>query len=404
MKGFVGKHLKIKNIWEIAGFSDHSTEPVSMLYTGANINRSYFARILFGDRYKEKNVGALWPWQFLNLIERKKKSLAFVIAEMNQKPASRLFPRSAFFIPDWLNGEVDLESGLSCYLNRNNTIRSNMRKVRKAGFTYEIHKSETYLSFFYEKLYLPFISARHNEAACIRDFSDMKSEIEHGQLIFIKQGAEIVAGELISYRKGTPELKWMGILNGNLEHMKHGAITALYYFGLQYLRENGHRKVLLGCSRPFFSDGVLKYKRINWGAKVCDYDTRGVWFKPIVLNSVSRQFLLTNPFNTILGDKKKGIVFAEYEQLKSRTFLEKLKKQYLIDDISGLELFVFGMDSRRTVHEMFSANLLDGIRIRDADTLFWCRHQKPGKVKSAKGKIFPKCLSIRKEIMKRLSP
>lgn len=372
VKRVLRKHLKIKNIWEITGRSHDSTQPFSIIYAGNTVNEKYFARIIFGEHYRAKHVGDLWFWQFFDMICQQKK-LAFVIVEMNHNKARRLFPGHSFFIPNWLNGTVDLENGFTCCLNRNRTIKYNMRKILQCGFTYEICNSETNLGLFYEKMYLPFISIRHDELACIRTYGDMKTELNTGDILFIKMGEKVVAGVMISYRKEIPELKWLGVLDGNLEYMKNGIVSGLFYYGMKYLREKGHREVLLGYSRPFFSDGALKYKRINWDMKICDHDAMGVWFKPIILNNGSRQFLLNTPFNAILGKEKKGIIFAEYEQLKSSCFLEKLKKQYLFDGISGLEVFLFGMNGDQNVNNLFSYKPLNGIEIKNAERLF---HEK----------------------------
>jgi glyoxylase-like metal-dependent hydrolase (beta-lactamase superfamily II) len=94
-----------------------------------------------------------------------------------------------------------------------------------------------------------------------------------------------------------------GVAEDGLESVKDGAAFALDYYLAKYAHSQGCSYVDFGHSRPFLSDGTLKYK-LNWHMEVLpDDDSMGVFavatpgHTPQALN-----FLKANPhFHLIKG-------------------------------------------------------------------------------------------------------
>ena len=72
----------------------------------------------------------------------------------------------------------------------------------------------------------------------------MKKSFESGELLQIKEGQEIVAGVIIDYKvmDEMPRITILGVLRGDFNYVKRGAIIALYYYTIQYLKEGNHKK------------------------------------------------------------------------------------------------------------------------------------------------------------------
>jgi hypothetical protein len=58
-----------------------------------------------------------------------------------------------------------------------------------------------------------------------------------------------------------------GVLDADEQHVRHGAQTAMYVSMLRHAKQQKVQFLDFGHSRPFFNDGVYRYKR-SWGASV----------------------------------------------------------------------------------------------------------------------------------------
>jgi lipid II:glycine glycyltransferase (peptidoglycan interpeptide bridge formation enzyme) len=147
-------------------------------------------------------------------------------------------------------------------------------------------------------MHLPYISKRHGDSAIKMSYVDMKKSFENGELLQIKEGRNIVAGVIIDYKimNDMPRITILGVLRGEFKYVKRGALIALYYYTIRYLKDKNHRKFNLGFTRPFFSDGVLQYK-LNWGAKiVCKTSNAAFLLSVVSKKKCLKGFLSRNPF------------------------------------------------------------------------------------------------------------
>jgi hypothetical protein len=177
------------------------------------------------------------------------------------------------------------------------TLKNNLRKIRRGNFRYSTTKDPADFHFFYYKMHLPYISKRHTDAAFKMSYKEMKASFENGELLQIKEGQKIVAGVIIDYKmmNGIPRITKLGVLKGDFKYVKRGALIALYYYTIQYLKERNHERFSLGSTRPFFSDGVLQHK-LNWGAKIVCESSNAILLSLLSRNKRLHRFLSSNPF------------------------------------------------------------------------------------------------------------
>jgi hypothetical protein len=70
---------------------------------------------------------------------------------------------------------------------------------------------------------------------------NLKGLFSHGELILVKKDGEYITGELLVFEDNTVHAKAIGVKDGNIDYLKSGAVAALYYHEILYLKENGYR-------------------------------------------------------------------------------------------------------------------------------------------------------------------
>jgi hypothetical protein len=92
-----------------------------------------------------------------------------------------------------------------------------------------------------------------------------------------------------------PKLWSYGVRDGDPVHTQEGALGALYYFSMEYLREKGYDMLHFGGSRAFLRDGVLQFKRKR-GMQLVGLPKRGFQIRPLGGITESKDFFIRNPF------------------------------------------------------------------------------------------------------------
>jgi hypothetical protein len=183
-------------------------------------------------------------------------------------------------------------------------------------------------------MHIPYVSSRHGEAAFRIEYDKLKKNFDNGELLQVADGTRVVAAVLIDYKfmRTMPRMTRLGVLNGDLTYVKKGAINALYFYTMQYLKEGGHKQVSLGSTRPFLNDGILRYK-LNWGARIVCDSRHAFLLALFSQNKCLKSYLLQNPF--IVNDRKKLIL------VKCRDENADVCQDVLLDDnkirMCGLE-------------------------------------------------------------------
>ena len=233
-----------------------------------------------------------------------------------------------------VHGVIDLCCDIGLQSISKRTLKSNLRKIERVNFRYSLTKDPVDFHFFYYNMHLPYISKRHGDSAFKISYEKMKKSFENGELLQIKEGQEIVAAVIIDYKvmNGIPRTTKLGVLRGDFNYVKRGAIIALYYYTIQYLKEGNHKKISFGLTRPFFSDGVLQYK-LNWGAKIVCETSNGFLLSLLSKKKCLKSFLSCNPF-----------IFKDRNSLTLATFSDHNSKEcsYLPKDENKLKLY--GLD------------------------------------------------------------
>lgn len=145
--------------------------------------------------------------------------------------------------------------------------RQNLKRIRRAGFTFCFTKDEDDLKHFYERMYLPFVRQRHDRSAFISNLQTAKNWLRSGDLmLLVDPSGKAVAGSLNAVRGRVKFLILNGVLDADPEIIRQGALSALYYFNIRWCFENGFSRCDFGGTWPFADDGSYLHKTW-WGLR-----------------------------------------------------------------------------------------------------------------------------------------
>jgi hypothetical protein len=245
-----------------------------------------------------------------------------------------------FYIPAWVFGEVDLP--LDAHTLRR--VNGDIRRIRKHKLSFEITRDPQKFDEFYYNMYVPYISKTFGSAAYVYSYRHQKRLFRFCDLILINQQERVVAGQFIWYDGDDPPfLESVGIRDGDRQHVQNGAACALYHFAYQYLQERGYRKVLVGWSKPFLDDGVLRFKR-KWAQVITDSRFWGTGLMVASLTPAAKSFLRNNPFIFKGDGLLYAAVFVDAEQMLSPEEIGQMTKDYFHEGLAGLRIYCLQPD------------------------------------------------------------
>ena len=150
---------------------------------------------------------------------------------------------------------------------RRSTRREVARLLRKHHFTCRVTRDENDFVAFYDDLYVPYIRARHRDAAEIVPRDLFMTECDKGAVLQLVDGDDVVGASLARPTGTSMAIVWTGLRPGPDDKPRQGASEILDYFCLLYSHTQGSRWLDFGPSRPDLSDGAMRYKA-RWSAQL----------------------------------------------------------------------------------------------------------------------------------------
>jgi hypothetical protein len=327
--------------WSISnkGKADECTK---VIFFGKNkIDKNYFFNLVFKEGFNEIYLGKVAVWRLFFYSWGLSKSYDLIIVKSRMKFCDLLRSKRNFVIPDWISCEIDLCSDIGSRSLSRKTLKNNLRKIKKSNFSYSISKDPVDFHFFYYNMHLPYISERYGSSAIIQSYQEMKKSFKNGELLQVKEGRKNVAGVIIDYKimNDMPRTTKLGVLRGDFQLVKKGALIALYYYTIQYLKEKKYDKLSLGLTRAFINDGVLLHK-LNWGAKIVCETSQAFLLSLYSPKKCLKNFLSDNPF--IFKDRNKlSLAIFYYQNLKECPLLHKDEKKLRLCGLDKRTFFLF---------------------------------------------------------------
>ena len=133
----------------------------------------------------------------------------------------------------------------------------------------------------------------------------------------------------------------LGVLDGNQELLRMGAIRALYHFMLTYYKKHGIRVINFGGTSPLLSDGLTKFKISLRAYPDLNHPLgeKSFWLIPSGKSDMLKSLLESNPFIYFSNKKIFRALFIEASDFKEKhQFLKFLKRTNCIG-YSGTEIY-----------------------------------------------------------------
>jgi hypothetical protein len=329
-----GKDFWITNIWLIKGSESHSQMECTLLYAGSESHKNHIAHLVFKGNCTETHLGqknALALQKILNSNE-----LNFDLSIIEGLNLHRWFykKQTDFFIPLWLKAQVDIPLVVS-----NRSTKDDVRRIRKNNLAY--HKATTQNDYdtFYQKMYLPTMSNRHDDRTIAMDYHSMMNQFENygAELLLFTMEDKDISGTIIRHDGALPTLWSTGILNGSDRYWKTGIASASYFFCSKHLSNQGFKRLDMGLSRAFLNDGVLQFKK-KWNAKFAIAGKRGFILKINTYSEAVKQFLKHHPFAFTEDNKLHGAAILPAEDITAET-QKRINTKYKVDGLDEFHLY-----------------------------------------------------------------
>lgn len=329
------------NLWIVEGIELSSGMPLSIICAMENCRfRNYLYGLIYGDSFKEFNLGWVWYWNAIRTARKAKYDCAMMLVEVHNSLGKILNSKKWFYIPQWVKGEVNIP--ISPLVWQDRSLKSDLRRIKKNALQYQVCRDPDSLNDFYYNMHIPYITTSHGNCAYISSFENMERGLTHGDLLFVTKQGERIAGALILYEKTGVRLWSFGVKDGNKKYLVDGVIGALYYYSLVYLENKGFNKVNFGWSRSFLRDGVLRYKA-KWSQWLFGTSQNGIALRILSDTQPVREFLCKNPFIFKHRDLLYGAYFVDSSHFLSPEEFKKINDDYSLFGLS--KLFVYQMRS-----------------------------------------------------------
>lgn len=328
--------------WHLEGEGRSDGLPLSVIFAGHLQSKNYFAHLAFNQEPSERFLGATWLWNVLRRGVRSNSDL--IVTQEWTRPRESGQRGRGFCIPCWIGTETDLGRAEElCRTSEN--IKSDMRRLVRNGFTYEMTKDPAAIASFYSTMYVPYVERAHGSRTMLTPWEEFAAELDRAELMLLQKNGETIAGNLIVDLGGQrARTRALGVKNGDSAYVRMGAVAALYYFEIRHLRAKGCERLHYGASRPFLKDGVLGFKK-KYGAEVVDKDQRIFRIRVARYSSGAKAFLRNNPFISDSGGRLYANFFVDRPADIDSTELRADVAQY---NVKGTEAtLVYIMENAR---------------------------------------------------------
>jgi hypothetical protein len=243
--------------------------PLSMIVAGELPWAEYLPHLLFPGAPEQSSLGQVPLWRLARTLRHWAPSANLVIARVDRISSRWLFGPDFLHIPELVDLvlQVPQDVEMLCAGNRRESLRSDIRRVRRNQLTTEISHDDADLADFYNRYHLPFVRKRFGRYAWPHNRALLRGHFQHGGLIWTLQNGRRLAGCVYSQRRSELSLLAIGTVDGDDGVTELGVQVALFHALIERARWLGCASVNLGASRPLLTDGSLRFKR-KWGARL----------------------------------------------------------------------------------------------------------------------------------------
>lgn len=292
-------------VFLLNGQEKKTNENLKVIFAGRQTEKYYIQKIVFNGNCEELSLGSIFFLRLFYLIKFNRYNCSLAIIEC-------LFPYRMifqgikdFYIPAWVLGIVKIP-----IIVKSKSLKEDLRQIKKKKLEYLISTNLEDIHNFYYNMYVPTVRRSHQKGNIETRYDEIKERVNDGvcELLLVLQEKNPIAGALIRkdqeiphyWRNGSSDIKYSA-----------GVMAATYYFSANYLAEKGYRKMNVGATRSFLSDGILKYKNKFNHELIGTAGKRGFVFKCLKSTNSLKNVYMNNPFIYKIDDELRIASFIE---------------------------------------------------------------------------------------------
>jgi hypothetical protein len=277
-----------------------------MLFADDGSTMPYISHLAFPQGAVTKREGVISALRAPHLI---RSDADIVVVGANHLLLNRYERKGFHIVPKWLCPLFRMPEGLDSAIENlsydaRKDIRRNIRKALDKGFTYETTTDPAWFEEFYQDIYLRYGTSKHGDLAQIDGYKRVKDAFDRGIGMTINLNESPIIGAVVLREGDVFRGRYMGVFPDQEERAAHGGPTAMYYFCMQLANSWGCTSVNMGSTRPFLSDGVLKFK-MKWEPEML-HDTLSTAVFAIAaphMTPAAQAFFAANPFFEMVGEQ-----------------------------------------------------------------------------------------------------
>ncbi len=243
----------------------------TIIFVGKDAGLREICELFFEEKADEQELGRVALWK---LSAQTQKWLAegtdLVVCELSRIHPRRPKAALTFTVAPWVQQVLAIATPLEALISgtRYRNVRHKVNKATKAGFNSRFSRSEVDFDYFYHRMYLPFVKARHNHLALVTPYRDQWQRwFTRGGLVLVTQHDQPVAGSLCYMANDTCFVIEMGVLDANPQLFDQEINAIVLWSAITWGHDQGARLVDLGGTHGWCSNGPFINKR-RWGAHV----------------------------------------------------------------------------------------------------------------------------------------
>lgn len=261
---------------------------LNLLFFGDSQSLHYLIDLIFSEPYQTRSIGQMTLKKAISISQKIPSDIIFI---ESHGAFSKELSRSALILPHliWI---LDIASPMETLISKMKRVRRNrIRVLQKANYTYEYTNDVKKFTFFYDKIYVPYVLKVHGKSAIIFSKERFINNFKNRGLFLVKSGDQYVSGISFKMKNYTVECELLGVVETDDKLAGQAALYGL----IKWARENGFKLIDYGRTTPFASDGLYFYKR-SWGMHIKPFHSLVFGMHVRNLSDGVIDFLSSNPF------------------------------------------------------------------------------------------------------------
>lgn len=248
------------SVQELRGASRVSGQEVRMLAAGMPRWAAQVGPYFFAGEPVVENTTMVPVWSLRRHLDERKAAADLTLVGIDRISARLFLGKGYLAMPPLISTWQSVPENLTGYFRQRSSVASDVRRVKKHNFASQLSKTADDFDLFYDHFFKPYILGRHTTNARLTPRWMLRLAFRFGAIQWLTLNGERVAADLVMKQGRNYNLVVTGVRDGRQDLLRQGALVALYVHSLDYAKQLGCTRILLGSSRAFLQDGLTRYK------------------------------------------------------------------------------------------------------------------------------------------------